>query len=135
MNSLNPLHIGALLAITIAFLFVKLDSAKVELKEAQASYKMSEKLAVDVKALKSLYADKKKIKRSIDKLLANRALKSAQLSVKHSKNRVTISSKSIETSALNTLLGKVLNGTYNVTELKIRKLSETKASLQMEIQW
>jgi hypothetical protein len=37
--------------------------------------------------------------------------------------------------ALNTLLGKVLNATFYISELKIKRLSEKSASLKMEIKW
>ena len=134
MNNLNPLHIGALLLIIITFLFVKLDSTKTELKEVQESFKESERLAVDVSSLKSVYADKKKIKKSLDKIF-NKIRRTTELKIKENKNSVFVSAKSIETSTLNALMGKILNGTYNVTELKIRKQSETKASVEMEIKW
>ena len=135
MNQINPLQIGALLVVLIAFLFFKLHGVKAELVEANASYKMSEKLAVEVSSLKSVYANKKKTKNAINRILAHGSLKTAALDVKRNKKSIKISSKSIETKALNSLMGKILNGSYNVTNLKIKRLSETKASLEMEIQW
>ncbi len=135
MNNLNPLHIGTLLVVIIAFLFVKIDSAKVELREAQESFKESEKLAVDVSSLKSVFANKKKIEKSLERILANRVLQGANLNVKKTKKSLKIHSDAIEAGALNLLMGKILNGTYNITELKIKRLSETKAMLDMEIQW
>ena len=135
MNQINPLQIGALLVAIIAFLFFKLHGIKDELVEATASYKMSEKLAVDVSSLKSVYANKKKTKNAINRILAQGSLRAASLDVKRNKKSIKISSKSIETKALNSLMGKILNGSYNITNLKIKKLSETKASLEMEIQW
>jgi len=135
MNQINPLQIGALLAVVIAFLFFKLHGVKAELVEATASYKMSEKLAVEVSSLKSVYANKKKTKNAINRILAQGSLRESSLDVKRNKKSIKIGSKSIETKALNSLMGKILNGSYNVTTLKIKRLSETKASLDMEIQW
>jgi len=135
MNQINPLQIGALLVVVIAFLFFKLHEVKSELVEATASYKMSEKLAVEVSSLKSVYANKKKTKNAINRILAQGSLREAALDVKRNKKSIKVSSKSIETKALNSLMGKILNGSYNITNLKIKKLSETKASLEMEIQW
>jgi len=135
MNQINPLQIGALLVVVIAFLFFKLHGVKAELVEATESYKMSEKLAVEVSSLKSVYANKKKTKNAINRILAQGSLRAAALDIKRNKKSIKISSKSIETKALNSLMGKILNGSYNVTTLKIKRLSETKASLDMEIQW
>jgi len=135
MNQINPLQIGALLVVILAFLFFKLYGVKAELVEATANYKESEKLAVEVSSLKAVYANKKKIKNAINRILTQGSLQEASLDVKRDKKSIKISSKSIETKALNSLMGKILNGSYNVTTLKIKRLSETKASLEMEIQW
>ena len=135
MNQINPLHVGAFLVVFIAFLLFTLSSVKTEMTEEKTLYETSEKLAVDLSSLKDVYADKKKTKRAIDRVLSQSSLKTAALDVKHEKSSVRISSKSIDTKALNALMGKILNGSYNITELKIKKLSETKASLKMEIKW
>jgi len=135
MNRINPLHIGLLLVVFIAFLLFQLNGVKSELKEAKISFDISEKLAVNLSSLKAVYADKKKIKKSLEKILVNRTVKSANLKLKRSKSSMKISSKSINILALNTLMGKVLNGSFNIVSLKIKKLSETKASLEMEIKW
>lgn len=135
MNQINPLHIGALLVSLIAFLFFTLNNVKTEMVEEKILYATSEKLAVELSSLKDVYADKKKTKQAIDRILSQSSLQTAALDVKREKSSVKISSKSIGTQALNTLMGKILNGSYNITELQIKKLSETKASLKMEIKW
>ena len=135
MNQVNPLQIGTLLAVVIAFLFFKLHGVKSELVEATQSYKMSEKLAVEVSSLKAVYANTKKTKNALNRILAQGSLRAAALDVKRNKKNIKISSKSIETKALNSLMGKILNGSYKITNLKIKRLSETKASLEMEIKW
>lgn len=135
MNQVNPLHIGVLLVVIIAFLLFTLKGVKAELLEEKALYQESEKLAVELSSLKSVYANKKKTKKAIDRVLAQSSLRSAGLDVKREKSSIRISSKSVDTEVLNSLMGKILNGSYNITELKIKKLSETKASLRMEIKW
>ncbi len=135
MNQVNPLHIAGLLLVVIIFLFFKLSGVKEELVEIRNDFALSEALAVDLTSLKSVYSDKKKIKISIDKILANRSIKAANLSIKRERKFIKISSKSIDTLILNRLMGKILNASFNITALKIKKLSETKASLEMEIKW
>lgn len=135
MNQTNPLHIGGLLLVTIMFLFFQLSSAKVELAEAKSELLTSEALAVDLNALKSVYADKKKTKKSIERILGTRTIKAAHLVIKREKKFVKITASSIDTSVLNALMGKVLNASFNITNLKVKRLSETKASLAMEIKW
>lgn len=135
MNQINPLHIGALLVALIAFLFFKLHDVKSELVQEKSSYKRSEKLAVDVSSLKLVYDAKKKSQKAINRLVASSFLKKANLDVKRDKQSVKIESKSISLKALNFLMGKILNGSYKLTGLKIKRLSDEKASLKMEIKW
>jgi len=134
MNQINPLHIGGLLGILILFLFFQLSNIKTELKEANKEYKKNEKLAVDLSSLKAVYADKKRTKKALERILSQASIKKAKLSIQRDKKSMKISSQSIETKVLNSLMGKILNSSYKITSLKIKKLSETKASLNLEIQ-
>lgn len=135
MNQVNPLHIGALFLVILAYLFFLLNGAKVELQEAKQSYYESETLAVNLRALKDNYANTNHAKSALQRVLSQRALKGAALEIKSTKKSTKIASKSIDTAALNALMGKVLNGSYNITALKIKKLSETNAAFDMEIKW
>jgi len=135
MNQVNPLHIGALLVALLAFLLFTLKGVNTELAEEKALYLESEKLAVELSALKDVYAQKKHTQKAIERLLSQSSLKSTNLVVKKDKKFIKISSKSMDAQALNSLMGKILNGSYNIKALQINRLSETKASLDMEIQW
>jgi len=46
-----------------------------------------------------------------------------------------LSSENMNVRSLNFLMSKVLNGTYDISELKIKRLSDEKASFIMEIKW
>jgi len=135
MNQINPLQIGGLLLVVILFLFFKLSAVQNEIVEADQSFKKSEKLALDVSALKNIYADKKRTQKRLQKIFSNRKLHTANLKIKEQKKLLKVSSESIDTSALNYLMGKILNDSYNITTLKIKQLSKEKASLEMEIKW
>lgn len=135
MNQINPLHIGGLLIVLIAFLLFSLSGVKEELSEAKSEFLVSKTLAIDLHKLKSVYANKKKIRSNINRILSQSSIKATKLSVKREKKFIKISAKNIDTLALNTLMGKILNDSFNISMLKIKKLSETKASLEMEIKW
>jgi len=134
MNQINPLHIGALLVTFILFLFLQVSSLKGELQEADSEYKESEKLAVTLNSLKAVYSVSDKREKSLNRLLSTPSIKEANLKIKRDAKSVQISSQSLETKVLNTFMGKVLNDSYKVTSLKIKRLSDTRASLIMEIQ-
>lgn len=135
MNQLNPLHIGALLVVLLAFLFFSLSGMKQELKEEQLLYAQSQKLALELSGLKDVYAQKDKTLTSLQRLLSQSSLKTSALSMKKGKESVTLVSKGMQASALNSLMGKLLNGSYKIARLNILRLSETKASLEVEILW
>jgi len=135
MNQINPLHIGALLLVLILFLFFKLSGIKEELVEAKQEYKVSKKLAVNVSSLKSVYENKTKTQEAIERILRQSSLKSVNFNLKKEKKSIKISSKSMDAQALNSFMGKILNGSYNISLLKIKKLNQTTASLEMEIIW
>ena len=135
MNQINPLHIGGLLLTLLAFLMFQLSGIKTELAEAKSEFEKSEKVAVDLSSLKAVYANKKRTKKALERILSQSSLRSAGLDIKRTKEFIKISSLSIDTRALNFLMGKILNGSYKISQLKIKKLSETKASLLLEIKW
>jgi predicted PurR-regulated permease PerM len=133
MNQINPLHILGLLLVVILFLFFKLSSVQEEIIEADKNFNKSEKLALDVSALKNTYADQRRIEKNLQKIFSNRLLQSANLTVKKLKKSIKVSTQSIDKRALDYLMGKILNDSYNITSLKIKQLSREKASLEMEI--
>jgi len=135
MNQVNPIHIGAFLLVLILFLLFKLSGIKEELVEVKQDYKVSKKLAVNVSSLKSVYENKKKTQEAIERILRQSSLKSASFNLKKEKKSIKISSKSIDTQALNSFMGKILNGSYDISLLKIKKLSQTTSSLELEIIW
>ena len=135
MKSVNPLHIIALLFVLLIFLLMQLSAEKVELSDAQDSYKETLLLTTKLKDFNKIYADKKGVRKSISTVLKQHSLKSANITQNIGQSSVTISSQSMDRTALNSLMSKVLNGSYNVASFNIKKLSETKASFTMEIKW
>ena len=135
MNRINPLYIGLFLIVVLMSVSYKLSSIKSELSEAKEAYKETSQLAIQLNGLKSVYTDKKGFQKSIQRVLSNAALQSAELQQEIKKSGITIISLSMDINALNFLMGKILNGTYNVSSLKIKRLSDTKVSLDMEIKW
>jgi len=135
MNQLNPLHVGVLLLVILAFSFFKLDEAKKELFHIQQKYKETENIARELKALKAVYANKQKTKHTLEKILSQSSFRRANIHMKKSKKVISISGSSLEYKVLNSFMGKILNGNFNIIKLKIKKLNDTQAHLDMEIQW
>ncbi|MBN2815135.1 MAG: hypothetical protein JXQ67_00510 [Campylobacterales bacterium] len=135
MNQVNPLHIGALLVVVLLYLFFTLHTLKEELIEEKAAYVESEQLAVELSSLKDVYGDKKRLENSLKRLVAQGSLKSANIALTKGKNSWSLSAKTVDLKALNAFMSKIMNGSYNVVQLRIKKLSDDAASLEMEIAW
>ena len=133
MNRINPLHIGVLLIVVLMFFIFKLGEAKKEFHDTNTLYKETLSLSRELVGLREVYGDKNAIKKSINRILHQSSLKSANIVKKITSSGLKISSESMDRRALNSLMGKILNGSYNIASLKIKRLSDKTASLKMEI--
>ena len=135
MNRINPIYIAVFLILILLILLMSLSSSKSELAEVKSEYKQTQEIASKLLGLKGAYGDKNEVKKSLKKLLAISQLRSAKIEQKTRKGSIVLSSKSIDKKALNALMGKLLNKTYNITALKIKKQSPNSVSFEMEIAW
>lgn len=135
MNRINPLYIGAFLVLFLIFSIYLQISSQNELKEVKEGYKKTQKIAEELSSLKNAYASKKDSERSFKRIVSQSILKSASITAKYKKSSVTLSSSSIDKQALEFLMGKILNSSYDIRKMKIKRLSEQKATLELEIRW
>ncbi len=135
MNRINPLYLALLLVVVLLMLVFKVSNAKDELLEVKREYKSTLALVDELTALKKVYTDKNKVQKELKRVLNNSMMKNAQVQQHTTKRAMSLSSKSMDIKALNYLMGKILNSSYNITSLTIKKLSDEKVSLQMEITW
>jgi len=135
MNRINPLYIVVLLVLILLFSMFKLNNAKDDLKEVKKSYEIVNNLSTKLKDLKGAYSDKKKIEKSLKNILSNKILKNSSLEYTFKKSSLKIYTKKMDINSLNFLMSKILNNNYNINILQIKSLSDTKASLKMEIKW
>lgn len=135
MNRMNPLYVGVLLLFVIIFLLFKLGGAKDELSEVKEEYAKTAKLATSLSGLKNIYANSKKSKKALRKILALSSLRSANIMQNDKKSNIILTASSMDKKSLNLLMGKLLNASYNITSMQIRKLSNDKVSMKMEIKW
>jgi len=135
VKHVNPLHIGVLLIVTILFLFVKLSETKDELRASQASYKSAYTLAQKLQSLKNLYAQKQTAQKALHKIVTSQALQKSDVKSITKRDKTYISAKKIDLRALNYLLSKLLNGSFIIESLKVERVNEKEADLEMEIKW
>jgi len=135
MNRVNPIHMAILLIVVLGFFVMKLGSAKEELSQTKTLYQETLQLSTQLKGLSDVYSDKNGVKKSLGKILKHKSLRSCDIKKKTTNSSMLISSESINKTALNLLVGKLLNGSYHISSFKIKRLSDDKASFKMEIKW
>ena len=135
MNRINPLHIGAVLVVLVLFFAFKLSASKEELLLAQAEYKETSLALGELSSLSSAYMGKDEVKKSLQRILMQPSLKSANIEQSIKANSLLLRSSSMDKDALNSIMGKLLNGAYDIGSFEIKKLSDNKASFEMEIKW
>ncbi len=125
MNRVNPIYIAIFLFSILFILLFKLNEIKSELRELKVSYKESLNLSQELSQLKKVYRQKLRLPASI----------SSHITQKKIKNGVSISAEKLDLRTLNSLMSKVLNGAYKITELNVKRLNNTEVTLYMEIKW
>ena len=135
MNRINPLHIGALLVVILFYMIFELADAKSALLEAKANFNSTSKLAVELHELQRVYHNKSKTKRAILRILDASILRDAQIKKRIKNSSITITAASINKKVLNYLMGKILNNSFVIQSIKIKKLSDKKSELEVKILW
>jgi len=135
MKRINPLHIAALLLVFLLFFTIKLSTLKDTLKNEKKTYQETLQIATKLQGLKAAYADKIGVKKALNRVLHQRVLKSANIEKKLNAKGVVLTAEGITLRELNFFMGKILNGSYRITLLKIKRISKNKASLKLEIKW
>jgi hypothetical protein len=133
MNKINPLYIIGFFIVLSLFVYYKTSQKKYELTQLQENYKTTKELALKLHALKKAYSPQNK--KILSRILKSSILQSTNLKVKDSKTKTKITAKMINKSALNYLMNRIFNSTFNITKIDIRRVDNTHANLDMEISW
>jgi hypothetical protein len=135
MNRINPFYLLAFLVIILLFSFFKLSEKKNEFIDVNNEYKESTALALQLSGLHDSYSNKKRIKKSIARILKQSSLSSVNIEQKITSSGIKLTSSRMNKIALNSLMGKILNASYNVKSLKILRIDKQNVSFKMEIIW
>ncbi len=135
MNRINPIHIFILIVVLFGFFTFKLNQTKEELRNIKNEYKKTLDVAIQIDAFKKSYKNKAQIKKKINQILKSRTLRKVNIIKEIKNSKIILKSKEMDIASLNYLMGKVLNSTFIVSKLSIKKINNKKATFMMEIQW
>jgi hypothetical protein len=129
----NPLYIALLLIAVFLVVVVKLYQANTAHGEAVVALYETQTMAKRTAALKGTWGESTKNATALKRLLGGSLLRDAGVEMEKRSDRMVISAKSIDRKALEYLMNKLLNGTYRIKNLKVKRLDERQASFYAEV--
>jgi len=135
MRQIHPLIVVGLFIVIVLFMGLQVHRAKEELHTQQQQFHEAVYIAQKLQMLQSLFGDEKKTKRALARIVANRMFQNAHIKYKKTKTSAVLSTPSISYQALNSLMGKIFNGSFKIRQYKVVRIDDTHASFMMEIQW
>lgn len=133
MRQINPLYVMALLVLALVFVMIKLNATTQYQNEALSDLAKTEKMAKRITTLKRVWDRPKATKKELSQLLKARPLRGAEIVRKNQRGGIVLKAKALNTQQMGYLMSKLFNGAYTIKSYRLKRLSEEKASLEMEI--
>lgn len=133
MKQINPLYVALLLLAALVVVTVKLYQSNQMQKEAIASLHETETMAKRIVALKKTWDENKKNVITLERLLKSPMLRNVEITQQKKQDRLILKAERIDKKSADYLLNKLLNGSYTISVLKIRRLGEQEASFHVEV--
>lgn len=135
MNRVNPLYMIAFLILILVFTFFQVSTAKKEFTEIKVFYKETLELSHKLQSLDSIYSDKVTIKKALNRILKQQTLRSVQIKKTVSSSSLVLSSQTMSKIGLNSLMSKIVNGSYYLSSFEIKKGKDNNVAFSLEIKW
>lgn len=135
MNKINPLYFLVILVFASFVMFVKINQSHQEFNLVQEELLKTSDIVSQIKSFKKAYSEKKRMQKKISRLLRDASLKDANIIQKSTRTSLKLSTNSMSKKALDMFMGKVINDTYPIYTMDIKKIDATHVSFKMEFKW
>jgi len=135
MRQVNPLHVLLLLTVFILFLLYQLQETQATFHDAKEQLAKTKDVAYQLNALKKEYANKEYVVRTITRLLHQSILKSATITKEQKSDAIVLHAKKLSKRQLQRVLTKILNSTYKIKALHIKRVNEKSVDVDVEVGW
>ena len=133
MSRINPLYLVAFMLMMLFFVFFKLEESKSNQKQVREDFEKTNTLALDIVSLKKSWDLGSKNKAKLEKVLKASALRGVDIDKKYKRDSVTLSIKSLNHKHSEYLLNKLLNDSFEIKSMEIKRLNADGVSMKMEI--
>jgi competence protein ComGC len=133
MKKINPFYIIILLIVILVVVMFNLMHVKNELHEAHNSFDKTKAMVHKIVDLQQNWDNKKSTKNSIRRILRSSVLRNAGVIQKDRRGVITLHASSMNSKSVSYLISRLLNETFTIKSMKIRRLNKERASLDVEI--
>lgn len=133
MKKINPFYIIILLIVILVVVMFNLMHVKDELHEAQNSFDKTKAMVHEIVDLRQSWDNKKYTKNSIRRILKSSVLRNAGIVQKDRRGVIVLHGGSMNSKSASYLITRLLNESFTIKSMKIRRLSKERASLDVEI--
>lgn len=133
MKKINPLYIILLLVVILVVVMFNLMHVKDKLHEAQNSFDRTKAMVHKIVDLQQNWDNTKNTKNSVRRILKSSVLRKAGIVQKNKRGLITLQGRSMDSKSASYLISRLLNESFTIKSMKIRRLSKERASLDVEI--
>lgn len=133
MKRVNPLYVALLLLAALLVTVIRLHQSNARYAQTLQNLQQTELMARKIAALKTGWGDGNDNAAAIERILKASLLRNAGLTYEKLHSVMKISAKEMDRKAMEYLLNKLLNGTYAVKSMSIKRLDGQKASFEAEV--
>lgn len=133
MRQINPLYIVLLLCVVLFFVLFKLMQTKTQLHEVQSSFHKTKEMVHSIVELRDNWDNQKRTKNAISRILKSSMLSDTQILQKEKRGMIELHAYSMDAKSAGYLISRLLNETFLIKTMQIRRLSKDQLSLDVEI--
>jgi hypothetical protein len=133
VTRVNPLYLLLLAVTLIGVMGYRVHLAQLEQRQLSQSLQETRAMGVKIRQLKTVWFDGDQTRKRLDGLLKSAPLRSEAITMTRHRSHITLTAARIGAQKLDHLTGKLLNGTYEVRKMNIRRLDDTHASITVEV--
>ncbi len=133
MKQINPLYIILLLVVILFVVLFKLMQTKAELHEVHNSFYENKEMVHDIVNLRQSWDNQKATKNTLTRILKSSQLRNVGVVQRVKRDQIELHSSSLDAKSASYLINRLLNETFVIKSMKIRRISKEHASLDVEI--
>lgn len=133
MRQINPLYIILLLFVLLFFVLFQLIHTKAVLHEAQSNFDKTKEMVHNVIDLRQNWDNEKRTENALGRILKSSLLSRADIIRKDKRGIIELRSSTMDSKSASYLISRLLNESFVIKSMKIRRLNKEQVAFDAEI--